>query len=136
MNFFKDMVANGKLDTSNQLQMECLWFCFSKLIETELNEVKDNWNSHYIRDSRFQTSHGIPDKLYFLPDSVGKEDHKHIFDTCDLQEAENEFSSCDSCPSDDYRSYVTYVVETLGISVPNDWREGLATYVRLTTVAM
>ena len=32
----------------NDLEMECLWFCFSKLIQQELDHVKDNWNTHYI----------------------------------------------------------------------------------------
>ena len=92
--------------------MEILWFCFSKVIKIERDEVKDNCNSHYIRDSRFQTPHGIADKLHFLPHTMGKEDNKHVFDTLDLQEAENEFTD-DAIPPDDYNGYVNYITETL-----------------------
>ena len=135
MNFFKDIVENGQLDTSNKLHMEILRFCFGKVIKIELDEVKDNWNSHYIRDSRFQTPHGTPDKLYFLPHTVGKEDNKHVFDISDLQEAENDLSA-DAIPPDDYNGYVNYITEILEISRPDNWRDGLTTYTRLTTIAV
>ena len=58
----------------NNLHMECLWFCFANLIQADLDKVKELWNSHYIRKSRFDTIAGIPDILYFLPESVGKRD--------------------------------------------------------------
>jgi hypothetical protein len=140
MNFFKDMVDKGELDTSNPLQMECLWFCFNKVIQNELNQVKENWNSHYIRESRHQTAAGIPDKLYFLPETVGAVDHKHRFNISDLQEAGNEISSCDVDPditneSSDYCCYFEYTLDNLGINEPNNWRECLTTYLRLVTVA-
>ena len=32
INFFKDLVAQGILDLSSELDMECLWFCFAELI--------------------------------------------------------------------------------------------------------
>ena len=133
------MVENGQLDTSNQLHMEILRFCFGKVIKIELDEVKDNcidnWNSHYIRGSRFLTPHCIPDKLYFLPHTVGKEDNKHVFDISDLQEAENEFTA-DAIPPDDYNGYVNYITETIEISIPDNWRNGLTTYTRLTAIAV
>jgi hypothetical protein len=31
INFFKDMISRGDLDTSNTIQIECLWFCFNKI---------------------------------------------------------------------------------------------------------
>ena len=37
--FFKDMVDGGSLDLSDKLHCECLWFCFSKLIQNELDQV-------------------------------------------------------------------------------------------------
>ena len=40
------MVDYGLLCVGNTLHMECLWFCFSKLLQDDLDKVKDHWNSH------------------------------------------------------------------------------------------
>ena len=114
---FNDMIERGDLDTSNHMQMECLWFSFSKVIEDELIQVKNSWNSHYIRRSKYQTAAGIPNKLYFIPEELGAEDHKQPFDASDLLEAENEITSTSSAAneSSDYIDYFKYVLDTLGI---------------------
>ena len=74
IDLFKDMVESNVLLLGNNLHMECLWFCFANLIQADLDKVKEQWNSHYFRKSRFDTIAGIPDVLYFLPESVGKSD--------------------------------------------------------------
>lgn len=70
-NWFKDMVDAGILELGDEFDMKCLWFCYSKLLQKELENVKEHWNSHYIRKSRHDTVAGVPDILYFLPESVG-----------------------------------------------------------------
>ena len=77
MNFFKDLVEQGVLSTSNMLQTECLWFSFSQLLQKELEEVQHQWNTHYIRRSRHDTVPGRPDELYFLPENVNAANHAH-----------------------------------------------------------
>ena len=145
INYFKDMIERGDLDTSNPMQMEFLWFSFSKVIERELNQVKNDWNSHYIRGSKYQTMPGIPDKLYFFPEDFGATDHKHLFDAADQLEAEYEISCTptdanasnnEENQSTDYFLYFNYALDTLGMDVPNNWREGLPTYRRLLSVAI
>ena len=91
--FFKDMVDGGSLDLSDKLHFECLWFCFSKLIQNELDQVREHWNSHYIRVSRYHTPSGIPDQLYFMPESVNAVDHIKAFDSNDLVEVRHELAS-------------------------------------------
>ena len=61
MNFFSQMVERGKLDTSDDLQKNCLWFCFNKLLQQGLDQVRTSWNTHYIRRSRYNTQVGVPD---------------------------------------------------------------------------
>ena len=53
--FFKDMIEQNKLNLASEVQMECLWFCFSGLLQTVLNEFKEHWNTHYIRTSWHDT---------------------------------------------------------------------------------
>lgn len=133
INFFKDMVDNGQLDTSHELQMECLWFCFSKLLQKEVDEVVQQWNSHYIRESAYHTQPGIPDQLFFLPETVGKTDHKLPVTEPDVAQVENEIrtENVDSL----YDEYFSEVVFTLGMSEPTNWNESLAMYQQLLTLA-
>lgn len=48
--------------------MECLWYCFSPVIQGELNSARDHWNTHYIWRSRDNTVSGRPDSLFFMPE--------------------------------------------------------------------
>ena len=58
INFFKDLIDQGFLTTGNDLEMVCLWFCFSKIIQQDLDDVRHNWNTHYIGRSRHDTVSG------------------------------------------------------------------------------
>ena len=76
INFFKDMSESGMLNIGNQLHMECLWFCFSSILQKDLDGVIEHWNTHRIRRSRHGTVPGVPDVLYFLPKTSGRSDCK------------------------------------------------------------
>ena len=78
INFFKDLIHEGKLDTSNKLHLECVWFCFNNLIQNELNRVMEEWNSHYVRKSRFQTVSGIPNNLSYHRVSTPQTTNIHV----------------------------------------------------------
>ena len=73
MQFFKGLVHNGVYNNTDFLQVECFKFAFFPVIQKELENIKDNWNSHRIRKS-FQSSNecrpaGRPDILYFVGES-------------------------------------------------------------------
>ena len=51
--------------------MECIWFVYAQFIQTELNEVKQEWNYHKIRYSKGCQVSGILNQLYHLPESKG-----------------------------------------------------------------
>ena len=71
--FFKYLVATGSLILGNILQMECLWFIFSPLIQCELDRLMKEWNAHKIRKLNHSLVSGIPDELYFFAESLGYE---------------------------------------------------------------
>ena len=48
--------------------MACLWFCFAQLLQDDLDKVKEHWNTHLIRGSRYDTISGRPDELFLLPE--------------------------------------------------------------------
>lgn len=74
IDYFKDMVTSTLLNVGNEFHMESLWFCYAHIIQADLDNVVEHWNSHYIRQSRHDTVSGIPDILYSLPEYYGKTD--------------------------------------------------------------
>ena len=68
---FNDMIAQNRVDQSSTLDMECLWFCFSGLLQDTLDNIKEQWNTHYIRGSRHDTIKGRPDSLYLISNCMG-----------------------------------------------------------------
>ena len=80
--FFKDMVVTGEFDLGNTLHMELAWYTFSPLLQYELDQVKLQWNTHYIKRTRHDTILGMPDELFFLPElSGGQNQGTHISDS-------------------------------------------------------
>ena len=134
MNFFKDLIARGALDTSNTLQLECLWFCFSPVLKRGLEEVKDSCNSHYVRKSRYHTQAGIPNQLYILPETVGAEDFKREYDGHDLIQIEDSVKVSTENYSA-YQEYFAYSAGVLGIGRIQTWRDALSAYERLLEAA-
>ena len=64
--FFQDLEAEGKIDMTSEMNKECLWYCFSGMLQADCNAVKEHWNTHYIRRSRHNTVKGRPDSLFFF----------------------------------------------------------------------
>ena len=53
--FFKEIVQEGLCDNTDYLQIKCFKFCLFPLIQKELDDIKDYWNNHPIRDQYSQT---------------------------------------------------------------------------------
>ena len=68
MNFFAYMAIELTFLHGHELHRACMLFCFADLIQKDLNFVTAHWDTHYIRRSRFDTTPGIPDVLYHLPE--------------------------------------------------------------------
>ena len=71
INFFNDMVATGESNLGNTLPMELAWYTFSPLLQYELDQVKLQRNTHYIRRTRHDAILGRPDEFFFLPELPG-----------------------------------------------------------------
>eukprot|EP00794_Sanderia_malayensis_P013398 gene13397-14772_t len=140
MDLFKDVVDSGSIDLSNKLHCKCLWFCFSKIIQNELDSVRESWNSHYIRSSRYHTLSGIPDQLYFLPENVNAQDHIKVFNHDDLGEVRNELASHQENEnhndSDEYYLFFEMITGNLNMPEPLTWKDGLELYNRLISIAV
>ena len=71
INYFKDLCERNIFNPDNELESECLWLCFSDVIQKDLDYVKEQWNTHRIRDSKHEAIPGIPDELYYFPEKSG-----------------------------------------------------------------
>ena len=45
----------------------CAWYCSGDLIQSELNNFRGRWNSHYICQSRYIEVYDRPDSIYHFP---------------------------------------------------------------------
>jgi hypothetical protein len=128
MNFFKDLVDVGTLDLTLSLHAECLWFCFAALLQENLNEVKENWNSHYIRKSRYDTLQGRPDSLYYLPELHNGRSNLHLPVPEEEKLYAREHIISDYTGQNDFQRYFTYIVESNSLEKPSHWRDALELY--------
>lgn len=133
MNFFKDLVEIGQLCLSNQLQKECLWFCFSELLQSDFTSVQLHWNTHYIRKSRFETVAGRPDEMFFLPECTGVQNHiKYISD----EKFHDMSEYCNGYIEESlYQEYFAEIAQQLSFAKPTNWREALDQYNRLCQIS-
>jgi len=134
--FFSDLEFQKIIDTSSEISMECLWFCFHKILQEELDNVKEQWNTHSIRRSRFETVPGRPDSLYFLPELHGGMPNlkmevpateinyvlQHIVEDCDTD-------------INEYQDYFKYATNIMLSKLPTTWSEALELYKLLMNVS-
>lgn len=133
-NFFADLESQGILDTSSEVRMECLWYCFSPLIQEDLNFVMNQWNTHRIRKSRHDTVSGRPDALFFLPQHYGGVDGLKLqVPQAEIDHVAEHIVVADS--GNDYQEYFEYVKVSLGIENPTNCQEALDLYHSLILTA-
>ena len=90
IDFFKDLVATGSLILGNIVQMECLWFVFSPLIQCKLDRLMEEWSAQKSRNSNHSLVPGSPDELYLFPESLGYEQCRKNVPMAEINELANE----------------------------------------------
>ena len=133
-NYFKDLESEGVLDSSSELSMECIWYCFSQIIQEDLDIVKEHWNTHRIRKCRYDTVSGRPDSLFHLPEHHGAVGNI----LCNVPQFEIDYVSehiVETNYCNEYQDYFDYARTALGMNLPNKWQEADRLYRSLVTVA-
>ena len=75
MSLFKDLRDSGILNVGDVRHIQCLQFCFTKLIQAELDQLREHWNLHHIRSQKnLEVPHGKPELLYNSPEIWGVHD--------------------------------------------------------------
>ena len=135
--FLKSLVTEGKLALGNHWHMECVWFVFSNFLQLELEKVKQEWNMHYIRQSRHNTVSGIPYEFYHLPHTRGFEDCGYAVSAEDIENILNQrdiYGQAELAEDvdDEVQQYFNYVVREEGLThPPEDWRQARDMYEKI-----
>ena len=127
INLFKDLEDEGTFNPARELESECLWFCFAPLLQQDIDQLKEHWNTHYIRRSRHDTIPGRPDSLYYLPENHGGAPNliAHVPDN-EMEYARVQL--VERTERNEYQEYFQYVLTTCDLERPRNWREGLELY--------
>lgn len=120
IDFFKDMVNAGVLDIGNVMQMEALWFCFEAVIQNELDNVKQHWNTHRMRPSGHGTVPGVPDVLFYLPQRSNAFECKWAIEKPKIQEMGQHLlhTQPSDVEGDLHQEYFDYVVDHEALQLP------------------
>ena len=133
ISFFKDLVDEGVVDLGTELQKECLWFCFSTILQESLDKMKEYWNTHNIRPSRHETIAGVPDILFYLPEQSGGTDCLIPVDRAKIDEMELQ------CQQEDdeniFQEYFKYVMEQEHFQYPLNHDEATILFSHLIRIA-
>ena len=65
IDFLNDLIEPDIFNLTIDLHREALRFCFKELIQGDLDQVKDYWNLHRIRKSKYALNAGVPDMMCF-----------------------------------------------------------------------
>ena len=131
ISLFKDMVDYGLLHLGNALHMECLWFCFSRLLQDDLNKVRDHWNSHKISKSAYTVLYmGYQMLCIFYLNIMHTKNVQFLF----LKNRRRRWK----CTAKErwmalYEEYFEYVLETEGRVYPGTVKEALTLYQHIIT---
>ena len=82
------MIKSHVYDPSNHFHTKVFLFAFMPVIQLELNQSLKIWNSRNIRQSA-QTPGGVPEILFYMPNTVGYELNGVNVDDNQIQTIEN-----------------------------------------------
>ena len=132
--FFKNLIEQDIFSPGNELQQECIWFCFNKLLQDDLDAVKDHWNTHRIRHSRYDTVSGRPNELFFLPELHSGADNL-LCNVCHGSVASLRENLTYVEERSVQQEYFEYVMANTQLEMPNTCEEGIQLYQTLLDIA-
>ena len=120
--------------------MELAWYTFSPLLQDELDQVKLQWSTHYIRRTRHGTIPGRPDELFFLQELSGSQNQgTNINSDSEIDSAyseeENLMDDATIVMNDageELVEYFEYVVHEENLLYPPiNWKEGEELFIQI-----
>jgi len=132
LELFEDLIHLRAYDPSIPEQVNCLRFCFMRCVQSDLDEVRRDWNIHRIRPSRdARCPAGIPDELFYLPPPTAFD--CIIWNGAALPtELLNQLEEPRTCDNNDLLDYFMYLCNNRGWpSQPTDVNSATELYLNL-----
>lgn len=132
--YFKDLRESSLFCDSNDIQAECLKFCFMNIIQKELSMFSQQWNLHKIRKStNAESPDGRPDLLYFLPDATSSRD---LLTPVSPDQIEIARERCCVQPpqfgcSAEFVELALFIMQENNLMIPTSTEEAIILYTRL-----
>ena len=125
------MLDEGLLELGNHFHMQSIWFSFFDLLQFELSNFAELWNTHHIRSSEPNCIAGVADQLFTSPEEYGYINCGtrlslaklgHLKQQTDI-EGKVELTAFD-LEDDTVMSYCMYIVRQLNLRYPpTNWAE-------------
>ena len=123
---FKEM-RQKQLFNDSKLHVKCLQYSFGPLIKKDLEIMKNQWNSHYIRKQNGRsTVYGKPNVLYNLPEKMNSKDYKQSVNEADVNKLIKKFTTQPKLVDDKFKELVSLLIPN--VSVPETPKEALDLY--------
>ena len=127
MSFFNELEFQGTVDTSCDMAMECLWYCFHGVLQADFDAVKESWNTHSICKSKNNLCLGGLIPFSFCASSM---EHRIIGMPVNLTEVrhvtQHIIEDDNSQTNDLYQDYFNYARRSLSIHLPENWEKALS----------
>lgn len=92
IDLFKTLIGKRLLNTKDVVDIECLRFCFGRVIQNDLLRVKEEWNAHPIRcQNSTQTPTGKPNILFKCPERYNATDCRKNVNIADVKRIQDNF---------------------------------------------
>lgn len=134
MNLFKTLIDKNLLNKKDVIDIECLRYCFGRVIQHRLSQAKDEWNSHRLRaQPRINAPTGIPNVLYNWPERYRAKYCQKMVHEDDVQRIKEKYCSLEPIF---YNKDTQMLVETLvpNVCQPENTDEALNLYMQLKSV--
>ena len=100
-------------DETNILHVDCLRYCFMRVIQAELDRIAEHSNLHEIRQQKHSNmSSGKPELLYYVPEIFGGRDYGHRVDLGDVEVCLDLYSSPKKMYSEDIEEFTSFYHNT------------------------
>ena len=128
INFFKDLITQNLYDPSIDYHVEIARLCFMNVLQNELNETHQMWNSHSIRTVRnSECPGGRPDVLYNFG---GTESGFEVTDA-DLNAAKDQVEDVSFLPNRNLIDFMTIVAAENNLSTESKMPDAKVLFLKL-----
>ncbi|KAG1930743.1 hypothetical protein F2P79_022072 [Pimephales promelas] len=131
MNFFQALKEEDYF-SGDFLDKSIVQFCFTTLVQDELDRFVQMWNAHRIRAQRNITApHGRPSIMYMAPHLYGSDDYLFQCNSLDVQNCQEECHMLTYPCDETVFELCCLLMEELHLLPPEDAEEGRNLYIIL-----